>query len=160
MDLAQAYHTFVKTMYPAAIRIADRYHVNRYVTEALQNIRKSVQKELSPFAKKDLKKYFRILGKRNDQLTANEQVTLQRLLSYSPLLKCVYWWKEAFIEWYDCSATYELAKKGFQRWLNVGEQIEHPAVQDCLSTMKNWQEEICNYHQLRFTNAAVEGKII
>lgn len=42
--------------------------------------------------------------------------------------------------------------------LHEGEQIEHPAVQDCLSTMKNWREEICNYHQLRFTNAAVEGK--
>ncbi|TYR80508.1 transposase [Priestia megaterium] len=24
--------------------------------------------------------------------------------------------------------------------------------------MKNWQEEICNYHSLRFTNAVVEGK--
>lgn len=158
MDLAKVYHTFAKTMYPAAIRIADRYHVNRYVTEALQNVRKSVQKELSPVDKKDLKKHFRILGKRNDQLTMNEQAVLQRLFSYNPLLQHVYLWKEAFIDWYDCSATYELAKKGFQRWLNEGEQIEHPAVQDCLSTMKNWQEEICNYHQLRFTNAAVEGK--
>jgi len=31
-------------------------------------------------------------------------------------------------------------------------------VQDYLQTMHNWQDEICNYHQLRFTNAAVEGK--
>lgn len=36
MDLAKAYHTFVKDMYPEAIRIADRFHVNRYVTDALQ----------------------------------------------------------------------------------------------------------------------------
>lgn len=158
MDLAKAYHTFAKTTYPAAIRIADRYHVNRYVTEALQTVRKSVQKELSFLAKKDLKKHFRILGKRNDQLTSNERMIFQRLLTYSSLLKRVYWWKEAIIEWYDCSSTYELAKKGFQRWLKVGEQIEHPAVQACLSTMQNWQGEICNYHRLRFTNAAVEGK--
>ena len=158
MDLAKAYHTFAKTTYPAAIRIADRYHVNRYVTEALQTVRKSVQKELSPFAKKDLKKHFRLLGKRHDQVTSKEQTILQRLLFYSPLLKSVYLWKEAFIEWYDCSATYELAKKAFSRWLKEGEQIEHPAVQDCLATMKNWQDEICNYHRLRFTNAAVEGR--
>ena len=158
MDLAKAYHTFAKTMYPAAIRIADRYHVNRYVTEALQTVRKSVQKELSPFAKKDIKKHFRMLGKRHDQVTSKEQTILQRLLSYSPLLKSVYLWKEAFSEWYDCSATYELAKKAFSRWLKEGEQIEHPAVQDCLATMKNWQDEICNYHRLRFTNAAVEGR--
>lgn len=158
MDLAQGYHTFAQAIYPSAIRIADRYHVNRYVTEALQTVRKSVQKALSTRAKKQLKKHFRILGKRFDQLTTNERTLLQQLLSYSPLLRQVYEWKEAFIEWYDCSATYELAKKGFVRWLNDGEQIDHPAIKSCLSTMKNWQEEICNYHQLRFTNAAVEGK--
>jgi transposase len=158
MDLAKAYHTFAKTMYPSAIRIADRYHVNRYVAEALQTVRKSVQKELPSRAKKELKKHFRILGKRNDQLTRKEQTILHRLLSYNPLLQQIYDWKEAFIEWYDCSATYDLAKKGFVRWLNAGNSIDHPAVQACLSTMRNWQEEICNYHQLRFTNAAVEGK--
>lgn len=98
MDLAQGYHTFATEMYPSAIRIADHYHVNRYVTEALQKVRKSVQKKLAPHAKKEAKKYFRILGKRNDQLTAKEQTILRRLLGYSPLLRQIYQWKEAFIE--------------------------------------------------------------
>ena len=40
MDLAKGYHTFIKDVYPSAIRIADRFHVNRYVTEALQMVRK------------------------------------------------------------------------------------------------------------------------
>ena len=158
MDLAKAYHTFAKKMYPAAIRIADRYHVNRYVTEALQAVRKSVQKQLAPYAKKDLKQHFRILGKRRDQLKNDEKNSLHRLLQYAEILHQVYSWKEAFIEWYDCSSTYELAKKGFGRWLAKGTTIKHPAVESCLLTMRNWQEEICNYHQLRFTNAAVEGK--
>jgi len=80
MDLAKAYHTFAENMYPTAIRIADRYHVNRYVTEALQAVRKFVQKQLSPFAKKDLKQHFRILGKRRDQLEDVEKRILHRLL--------------------------------------------------------------------------------
>ena len=37
-----------------AIRIDNRYHVNRYVTEALQTARKFIQKELSPVDKKEL----------------------------------------------------------------------------------------------------------
>ena len=41
MDLAKGYHAFIKEIYPSAIRIADRFHVNRYVTEALQLVRKS-----------------------------------------------------------------------------------------------------------------------
>lgn len=50
MDLAKACYTFAKRMYPKAIRIANLFHVNRYVTEALQIIRKSVQKDVAPFA--------------------------------------------------------------------------------------------------------------
>ena len=115
--MAKAYHTFAENMYPTAIRIADRYHVNRYVTEALQAVRKFVQKQLSPFAKKDLKQHFRILGKRRDQLEDVEKRILHRLLQYTEILHQVYIWKEAFIEWYDCSCTYELAKKSFERWL-------------------------------------------
>lgn len=69
------------------------------MTEALQMVRKSVQKDLPPLIKKELKKQFRILGKRNDQLTRKERAILNRFLSYSPLLKQIYWWKEAFIEW-------------------------------------------------------------
>jgi len=98
IDLAKAYHTFAKKMFPAAIRIADRYHVNRYVTEALQAVRKSAQKRLNPFAKKDLKQYFRILGKRNDQLSIEERMILKRLLQYDTVLRQVYDWKEAFID--------------------------------------------------------------
>lgn len=82
MDLAKAYHTFAKKRFPVAIRIADRYHVNRYVTEALQAVRKSVQKRLNALAKKALKQYFCILGKRNDQLSIEERMILKRLLQY------------------------------------------------------------------------------
>jgi transposase len=54
MDLAKGYHTFIKEVYPSAIRIADRFHVNRYVTEALQLVRKEVQKDLTPRARQQL----------------------------------------------------------------------------------------------------------
>jgi len=158
MDLAKGYHTFIKEVYPSAIRIADRFHVNRYVTEALQLVRKQVQKDLTPRARQQLKQNHRLLGKRNDQLSEKEAQLVHQFLQYSEILRAVYEWKEAFITWYDCSASHTLAELGFVRWLSQGEQIEHPAVQECLKTMKNWQEEICNYHHLRFTNAAVEGR--
>ncbi|ANU12059.1 hypothetical protein BBH88_18245 [Planococcus antarcticus DSM 14505] len=158
MDLATGYHTFIKELYPSAIRIADRFHVNRYVTEALQVVRKRVEKELASRARHQLKQHHRILGKRADQLSEKENKLVSQFLQYSEVLRKVYEWKEAFITWYDCSASHSLAEKGYARWLEQGEQIEHFAVQNCLKTMKNWRKEICNYHHLRFTNAAVEGR--
>lgn len=158
MDLAKGYHTFIKEVYPSAIRIADRFHVNRYVTEALQVVRKQVQKGLSPRARQQLKHHYRLLGKRADQLSEKEAGLVKQFLQYSDILCAVYQWKETFITWYDCSASHSIAEIGFARWIKQGEQIDDSAVQDCLRTMKNWQEEICNYHHIRFTNATVEGR--
>lgn len=130
MDLAKGYHTFIKEIYPSAIRIADRFHVNRYVTEALQLVRKQVQKNLSPRARQQLKLHHRLLGKRSDQLTEKEAELVNHFLQYSDILCGVYEWKEAFIIWYDCNSNHALAEIGFARWINQGEQIEHLAVQE------------------------------
>ncbi|PJH69115.1 transposase, partial [Salmonella enterica subsp. enterica serovar Typhimurium] len=46
MDLSYTYHRFTKECFPQAIRIADRFHVNRYVTNAMHEVRKEVQKTL------------------------------------------------------------------------------------------------------------------
>ena len=51
MDLAQAYHTWIREYFPRAIRIADRFHVHGYVIESVQAVRKSVQRTLAPRAK-------------------------------------------------------------------------------------------------------------
>lgn len=102
MDLAQAYHTWIRECFPKAIRIADRFHVHGYVIESVQEVRKTVQNTLSPRAKAYLK--------------ANR---LNTLLHYSPLLRSVWEWKEAFTVWYNCSPNYAVAKTGFERWCEV-----------------------------------------
>lgn len=42
MDLAPYYHTWIAECFPTALRIADRFHVHRYVVEAVQAVRKTV----------------------------------------------------------------------------------------------------------------------
>lgn len=39
MDLAKSYHNFAKEVFPNALCIADRFHVNRYVTREMDLIR-------------------------------------------------------------------------------------------------------------------------
>lgn len=46
---------WIEECFPEAIRIADRFHVHRYVVEAVQAVRKTVQSTLSPGAKANLK---------------------------------------------------------------------------------------------------------
>jgi len=158
MDLSYTYHRFTKECFPQAIRIADRFHVNRYVTNAMHEVRKEVQKTLNPNARKQLKRHHHLLDKRYDRLSAKEQATVQTILKYDQRLETAYKWKEAFIDWYDLSADAEQAKVTLDRWYQQGHRIRHEAVESCIKTIQNWETEILNYHRLRFTNAVVEGR--
>jgi len=158
MDLAQAYHTWISECFPNAIRIADRFHVHGYVIECVQAVRKTVQNTLSPRAKAHLKASHRLLNPPAESLSEESRKRLETLLNYSSLLRSVWEWKEAFTTWYDCSPSFAVAKRGFERWCEQGDQINHAAVRSTLKTMRNWQAEIVNYHQCRWTNAVVEGR--
>lgn len=158
MDLAKAYHIWIKTCFPQAIRIADRFHVHGYVIESVQEVRKTVQCTLSPHARMLLKRQYRLLNPPADQLSEACKEQLEVLLSLSPLLRSVWEWKESFTEWYDYSSNVHLARVGFTRWLEQGIKIDHATVRTTLKTMNNWKDEIINYHKCRFTNATVEGR--
>ncbi|MBO9604679.1 MAG: ISL3 family transposase [Paenibacillaceae bacterium] len=158
MDLAQVYHIWIREYFPTAIRIADRFHVHGYVVKAVQEVRKTVQLTLSPRAKAYLKSHHRLLNPPADALNEESRNRLHTLLSFSPLLRAVWEWREAFTVWYDCSPNVAVAETSFDRWCKQGEQIDHPMVRHVLQTMRNWKEEIVNYHRCRWTNAMVEGR--
>lgn len=158
MDLAPYYHTWVEECFPEALRIADRFHVHRYVVEAVQTVRKTVQGTLSPRAKVMLKTNHRLLNPQKASLTDEKQQELNEILRYSSLLQRVYDWKEAFGEWYDQSPDVKTAEIRMDHWLEEGERIQHPAVDASLKTIRNWRQEILNYHRCRWTNATVEGR--
>jgi transposase len=158
IDLAPYYHTFVQEVYPEAIRIADRFHVNGYALEALNGVRKRISQDLAPTAKTLLKRNKSILEKRNEYLTVAEKSILKQLLAFSPQLKSVYEWKEELIEWYDCCTNVIQAKNSFYKWCKKGHLLNIQEVEVALITFENWSEEIINYHYCRYTNAAVEGR--
>ncbi|OXM13929.1 ISL3 family transposase [Paenibacillus herberti] len=158
MDLAQAYHTWIRECFPNAIRIADRFHVHGYVIESVQAVRKSVQHTLAPRARAILKSHHHLLNPPAETLSDKGRTELDILLGYSPLLRQVWEWKEAFSRWYDHSLNVHVACLGFQRWCQQGESVNHDAVRSALKTMRNWEAEIVNYHRCRWTNATVEGR--
>ena len=61
MDLAKSYHNFAKEVFPDVIRIAARFHVKRYITDALHAICKCISKTLSIRQTKELKESKKIL---------------------------------------------------------------------------------------------------
>lgn len=64
MDVAKSNHKFCAEVFPNALRIADRFHVNRYITDALQAVRRRVSQTLAPDSVKYLKRYKNLLSQR------------------------------------------------------------------------------------------------
>ena len=157
MDLAKYYHTFAAEVFPNAVRIADRFHVNRYLLDALQQIRRRVSKE-QPQNYRLLKSNKSLLSRRSDTLSQREDVLVQQLLSLNPDLRAAYELKEELITWYDCSSNIEQARCVYKKWLLKAKRLSISELNQALITFENWEEEITNYHCHRFTNAAVEGR--
>ncbi len=103
MDLAQSYHKFIAELFPSAIRVADRFHVNRYVTDAVQEVRRRVSQNLSSKSREYLRKNKYLLTRRYDSLNEEEEKRLEKLLTYSKELAEIYAMKEALIDCYDLS---------------------------------------------------------
>jgi transposase len=143
---------------PKAIRVADRFHVNGYIMDALNEVRRRVSKELSAQARANLRRNKHLLNKRNDSLNQMQHQQLEQLLAYSSDLKAVYELKEMLIDWYDLSFNHQSALEGYTTWLRKGHSLNIPEVKNALKTFENWQTEIVNYHLCRFTNGIVEGR--
>ena len=158
MDLARGYHSFAAEFYPKAIRVADRFHVNRYILDALDEVRRRVGKQLSHADRTELNRSKHLLRKRNDSLDEKQFAKFERILGFSADLRAVYELKEQLIDWYDLSINHDTALTGYQKWLRFGYSLCIPEVTTTLKTFENWQDEIVNYHKCRFTNGIVEGR--
>ena len=157
MDLARSYHKFVAEVFPDAIRIADQFHVNRYLTDALQAVRRRISLSLTPESYKYLKRNKNLIGKRYDSLSEKEERKLGKLLSYSKELTEVYAIKESLINWYELSDETNSYRRLIQ-WIARAKALNIPELTEALKPFENWTEEISNYHKCRYTNGSVEGR--
>ena len=157
MDLARSYHKFVAEVFPDAIRIADRFHVNRYLTDALQAVRRRISLSLTSESRKYLKRNKNLIGKRYDSLSEKEERKLGKLLSYSKELTEVYAIKESLINWYELSDETNSYRRLIQ-WIARAKALNIPELTEALKPFENWTEEISNYHKCRYTNGSVEGR--
>ena len=142
MDLAKYYHKFAEEIFPNAVRVAERFHFNRYALDALQDVRPRVNLGLSSQSRVFLKSNKNLLSKRNDQLDEKEHGILNELLRLSVELKKVYWWKENLIEWYDCCINVNQATIVFDKRIGLGKSLNILEVDIAIKTFENWKQEI------------------
>jgi transposase len=156
MDMSLQFRDVMTLCFPQASVITDKFHVCRYVTWALENVRKSEQKKFSDERRKYFKRSRWLLLSRQQKLTEEQCQQLENMLCVSEKLRKAYWLKENFYAFMDSKDIYE-AKKNLKNWnLCVGvAQLEE--FQKCFEIINKWQPYILRAFSLGYTNGFTEG---
>ena len=156
MDMNKQFKVIAEMCFPKATIVIDRYHVVRQAIWALENVRKSVQKELSAPWRKYCKHSKRLLCKNPSKLTADEKEQLRRILGLSTRLEIAYDLKNDFLEFMH-SPDSKTAKERLSLWLYHAENSHIPEFQACITAMHNWSKYILNSFDVPYTNGFTEG---
>jgi len=156
IDMSGPYRSLVKTVFPRAQIIADKYHVVRQVAWAFENVRKAEQKKFHEQRRKYFKRSRKLLIKRPDKLTPDEVDQVESMLRISERLRQAYVLKNEFYKVMDSQNSYE-AKQRLARWNMLFYGYNLPEFNDCFKAFTNWQKEILNSFDVPYTNGFTEG---
>ena len=156
MDMSNLFRSTARSIFPNAQVVADKFHVCRQVTWALERVRKEEQQKFG----KDRRIYFKksrwILLKRKKDLTEEERLQLEGMLQVSENIRNAYLIKEKFYDFMDSKDLNE-AKKRLSEWnLYVG-TTDIDDFKSCVDTFGRWNKEILAAFDCGFSNGYTEG---
>ena len=155
-DMNKTYLDIAKTFLPNAMIIIDRFHVIRYVTWALENVRKRIQKQMHPSKRRYFKRSRKILLSHQSKLKEESLQALEIMLMQSNELAVAYHLKELFYDFMDSKNKDEAKLK--LKYFIISAQISNIKEFDPVLTMLyNWSEYILNSFECTYSNGYTEG---
>lgn len=156
MDMWEPYMNAVEALLPEADIVHDKFHVSKHLSEAVDKVRKTENKELLKGGVEDLKgtKY---LWLTNPKKWTNEQKGLFKELKDKGLKVGRAWaLKEMFSDLWKY--TYEkVARNFFKKWYWWATHSRLKPVTEVSKMIKRHLDNILTYLKHRITNAVAEG---
>lgn len=155
-DMRKEYISLAKQLFPNASIVIDRFHVARYCTWALENVRKRVQKKLMPEQRKYFKRSRRLLLARMQNLSAENKAAVEHMLVFDRDLREAYLLKECFYQFMASKDSLE-AKQRLNVFQTHAYVAEIPEFTACLTMLRNWKPYILNAFNCPYNNGFTEG---
>lgn len=150
IDMCDPYRNFIRSSFPNAKIVADKFHVLRLLTPALLRKRKEISGTRADLR---AKKLLLMSGK---DLTYAERRALDQFLRRYPEMHELYGWKERLHSFYRILG-YGRAYEAYKRLMDDMSVSFLPEIQTLRKTLLKWKEEVLNYFSSRLTNARLEG---
>lgn len=157
LDMSHIFRSAIRQVLPDCCLVIDKFHVVAVVIDALDEVRKRIQRSKAQGQKKPLYKLRYRLRRGRERLSEEESQQLWSFLLQEPELQRAYFLKEAFRDWYKLQSPSEAARQ-LQYWCEWAETSGLPEMAEVVKTLRNWREEILNYFIWRYTNGFTEGK--
>lgn len=155
-DMKKEYVSLAKRLFPDAAIVIDRFHVVRYCTWALENVRKRVQKKLLPEQRRYFKRSRKLLLAHMERLSPQSMDAVNRMLSFDRDLREAYLLKEKFYQFMASENSLQ-ARQRLREFRTFAFVADIPEFQACLSMLQNWQDYILNAFDCPYSNGFTEG---
>ena len=156
LDMNRGFRDVARAFFPNAKIIIDRFHVVRFCTQAMDDVRKSVQKQLPADQRRYFKRSRRLLLAHRDKLTREDRAAVDVMLRFSDRLMQAYALKEAFYDFMAAPDRTE-ADRRLDFWLEACDRLRLPEFMDCRRMLRNWRDYILNAFDIRLSNGFTEG---
>jgi transposase len=156
MDLWQPFLNSVRRHCKNAVVVFDKFHVFKYLSDAIEEVRRHEQ-DICPDEQGKLIKGTRWLWLRSsDHLRRKEKQTLDEIMAINRNLQKAYLLKEDFADFYTCSSRTE-AESFIQGWLRRCKQSGMQGFIKLAQRIRRWLHGILAYFEHRITNGVSEG---
>lgn len=155
-DMRREYISMAKALFPNAKIVIDKFHVVRYCTWALENVRKRVQKALPDEKRKYFKRSRKLLLMHMDKLKADEKLAVSKMLEINKDLADAYLMKEKFYHFMS-SRNKDEARTRIKEFGMYNAVTQLPEFEKLIGILSNWSEYILNAFDCSYSNGFTEG---
>jgi transposase len=156
LDMSKPFFSAVKAVFGDKVHVIDRFHVVQQAVSALDEVVRSVQKQLDPEEAKDLKKLHKRWLKSADQLNVDELIARYEWRRRFPALRETMDWVQDLRQWFDRKYD-KPAREAFCKLIERASQSAQASLQRVAGTLNRWFEPIVRYIRHRYTNGMTEG---
>ncbi len=156
MDMWRPFKDIAETYFKNATIIIDKFHYIRHVMWDFDNVRKQLQKKLSPERRKYFKRSKSLLHAYYPSLKPDDRRAVDVMLSLSNELTIAHSLKELFLN-FVYEKDYNLAVKKVHEWFEVVDLNMPIEFSKSKNTIINWLPYILNSIKYKYTNGFTEG---
>jgi len=156
LDMSKTYCAALQEVFGDRVHVIDRFHVVKQAVEALDEVVRSVQKQLDQDDAKALKKLRKRWLKSADQLNVDELIARYEWRRRFPQLRETLDWVQDLRKWFDRKYD-KPAREALLKLIERAGQSAQAPLQRIAGTLSRWFDPIIRYIRHRYTNGMTEG---